>query len=145
MATHSSVPAWRIPGTGWAAVYGVAKSRTRLKRLSRSSSSSSNITYWSGWSRGNLPAFLTGLDLAKAGKEYMTRGHVKQELLGTWTLGGLSCLQSWLSGKMTIMLIVAMMRALQVWIITCLHVGFPGDSVVKNPPANAGDVGLIPG
>ena len=27
MATHSSVPAWRIPGTGawWAAVYGVAQ------------------------------------------------------------------------------------------------------------------------
>ena len=23
--------------------------------------------------------------------------------------------------------------------------GFPGDSVVKNPTANAGDVGLIPG
>ena len=23
--------------------------------------------------------------------------------------------------------------------------GFPGDSVVKNPPANARDVGLIPG
>ena len=23
--------------------------------------------------------------------------------------------------------------------------GFPGDSVIKNPPANAGDVGLIPG
>ena len=34
MATHSSVLAWRIPGTGgawWAAVYGVAQSRTRLK------------------------------------------------------------------------------------------------------------------
>ena len=32
MATHSSVLAWRIPGTGtwWAAVYGVAQSRTRL-------------------------------------------------------------------------------------------------------------------
>ena len=33
MATHSSVLAWRIPGTGgawWAAVYGVAKSWTRL-------------------------------------------------------------------------------------------------------------------
>ena len=31
MATHSSVLAWRIPGTGgawWAAVYGVAQSRT---------------------------------------------------------------------------------------------------------------------
>ena len=23
--------------------------------------------------------------------------------------------------------------------------GYPGDSVVKNPPANAGDTGLIPG
>ena len=42
MATHSSVLAWRIPGTGgawWAAIYGVAQSRTRLKRLSSSSSS----------------------------------------------------------------------------------------------------------
>ena len=40
MATHSSVLAWRIPGTGeaWrAAVYGVAQSRTRLKCLSSSS------------------------------------------------------------------------------------------------------------
>ena len=43
MATHSSVLAWRIPGTGgawWATIYGVAESRTRLKRLSSSSSSS---------------------------------------------------------------------------------------------------------
>ena len=34
MATHSSVLAWRIPGTGeawWAAVYGVTQSRTQLK------------------------------------------------------------------------------------------------------------------
>ena len=33
MAPHSSVLAWRIPGTGgalWAAVYGVSQSRTRL-------------------------------------------------------------------------------------------------------------------
>ena len=41
MATHSSVLAWRIPGTGepdgLPAVYGVAQSRTRLKRLSSSS------------------------------------------------------------------------------------------------------------
>ena len=40
-ATHSSVLAWRIPGTGgacWAAVYGVAQSQTRLKQLSSSSS-----------------------------------------------------------------------------------------------------------
>ena len=42
MATHSSVLAWRNPGTGggawWAAVYGVAQGRTRLKQLSSSSS-----------------------------------------------------------------------------------------------------------
>ena len=41
MATHSSVIAWRIPGTGepWrAALYGVTQSRTQLKRLSSSSS-----------------------------------------------------------------------------------------------------------
>ena len=45
MATHSSVLAWRIPGTGepgWAAIYGVAWSQTRLKRFS-SSSRSSNV------------------------------------------------------------------------------------------------------
>ena len=37
MATHSSVLAWRIPGTvkpGGAAIYGVAQSRTQLMRLS---------------------------------------------------------------------------------------------------------------
>ena len=42
MATHSSVIAWRIPGTG--SLVGcrlwVAQSQTRLKRLSSSSSSS---------------------------------------------------------------------------------------------------------
>ena len=39
MATHSSVLAWSILGTGaWrAAVYGVAQSRTRLEQLSSSS------------------------------------------------------------------------------------------------------------
>ena len=39
MATHSSALAWRIPGMGawWAAVYGVAQSRTPLKQLSSSS------------------------------------------------------------------------------------------------------------
>ena len=43
MATHSSVLAWRIPGTGESgglpAVYGIAQSQTRLKRLSSSSRS----------------------------------------------------------------------------------------------------------
>ena len=39
MATHSSILAWRIPGTGawWAAIYGVTHSRTRLMWLSSSS------------------------------------------------------------------------------------------------------------
>ena len=35
-ATHSSIPAWRIPGTeepGRATVHGVAKSRTRRSKL----------------------------------------------------------------------------------------------------------------
>ena len=48
MATHSSVLAWRIPGTGgalWAAVYGIAQSRTRLKRLSSSSSSNTPLQH----------------------------------------------------------------------------------------------------
>ena len=32
MATHSSILAWRIPGTGawWAAIFGVTQSQTRL-------------------------------------------------------------------------------------------------------------------
>jgi len=41
MATHSSVLAWKIPGTeepGGLPSMGVAQSRTRLKRLSSSSS-----------------------------------------------------------------------------------------------------------
>ena len=41
MATHSGVLAWRIPGTEnlVGCVYGVARSRTRLARLSSSSGS----------------------------------------------------------------------------------------------------------
>ena len=42
MAAHSSILAWRIPGTeepGWAAIHGVAQNQTRLKQLSSSSSS----------------------------------------------------------------------------------------------------------
>ena len=47
MATHSSVLAWRIPGMrepgGLPDVYGVTQSRTRLKRLSSSSSSKDSV------------------------------------------------------------------------------------------------------
>ena len=43
-ATHSSILAWRIPGTGawWAAVYGDAQSRTRLTWLNSSTSRNNN-------------------------------------------------------------------------------------------------------
>ena len=46
MATHCSVLAWRIPGTGSlvGCLYGVAQSRTRLKRLSSSSRSKFEIS-----------------------------------------------------------------------------------------------------
>ena len=49
MATHSSVLAWRIPGTGgawWAAIYGVAQSRTPLKWLSSSSAHAGLQDIW---------------------------------------------------------------------------------------------------
>ena len=47
MATHSSVLAWRIPGTGEPSglPYGVAQSQTRLKRLSSSSSSMHSLQF----------------------------------------------------------------------------------------------------
>ena len=63
MATHSSVLAWRIPGTGgawWAAVYGVAQSQTRLKQLSSSSSSMLNAVVPGGAVVKNVPANLRG-------------------------------------------------------------------------------------
>ena len=37
------------------------------------------------------------------------------------------------------------MRGLQILNLNLYLVGFPGGSVVKNLPANAGDMGLIPG
>ena len=63
MATHSRVLAWRIPGTEewWASVYGVTQSQTRLKRLSRSSSS---------WRRDRLPTLVfLGFPGGSAGRE----------------------------------------------------------------------------
>ena len=49
MAAHSSVLAWRIPGTGEpGGLHGVAQGRTWLKRLSSSSSSASFLNYFRG-------------------------------------------------------------------------------------------------
>ena len=33
----------------------------------------------------------------------------------------------------------------KIWCVSFAFGGFPGDSVVKNPPANAGDLSSIPG
>ena len=66
MATHSSVLAWRNPrdgGAWWAAVYGVAQSRTRLKRLSSSSSSSSRAKYTSNGKEPTLHPLVRTLSL----------------------------------------------------------------------------------
>ena len=35
--------------------------------------------------------------------------------------------------------------ALLTWSLKNYNMGFPGGTVVKNPPANAGDTGLSPG
>ena len=46
VATHSSVPAWRIPGTGEPGglpIYGVTQSRTRLKPAMFSSENTGNF------------------------------------------------------------------------------------------------------
>ena len=57
MATHSSILAWRIPGTG-DAVYRVAQSRTQLKLLSSSSSSSrGRVSKVFRWETGETKAF----------------------------------------------------------------------------------------
>ena len=63
MEAHSSVLAWRIPGTRgawWAAVYGVARSRTWLKRLSSSSSQQQGFRKDCGlWFLSNLTIMVT--------------------------------------------------------------------------------------
>ena len=37
------------------------------------------------------------------------------------------------------------MQQPKTWRFTIIDLGFPAGSVVKNPPANAGDLGSIPG
>ena len=77
MATHSSVLAWRIPGTGepGGLLSMGSQSRTRLKRLS-SSSSSGKLLYNSGssawcfvmtWGGGGMGWYVAG----SRGRGYM--------------------------------------------------------------------------
>jgi len=71
MATHSSILAWRIPGMGawWAAVYGVAQSRTWLKWLSSSSSSKrpsrTNTKKWCPFIIGDWNAKVQSQEISK--------------------------------------------------------------------------------
>ena len=49
MATHSSIPAWRIPmdrGAWWAAVHRVTRTWTRLKRLGMDYSFQTELRVW---------------------------------------------------------------------------------------------------
>ena len=87
MSTHSSVLAWRIPGTEepwWAAVYGVAQIRTKLKWLSRSSSimSAKNIDKKYGnmliWRLRNF-IFFHGLHIQKV------KEREEKYRFGSWT------------------------------------------------------------
>ena len=82
--TTYRVLAWRIPGMGawWAAVYGVAQSRTRLKRLS-SSSSSNAVGFMGTWIYPNLmkldtlnACILYQLYLNKTVKNYFIRNKI---------------------------------------------------------------------
>ena len=59
MATHSSVLAWRIPGTG-AAVYGAAQSRALLKRFSSSSINDLGVPWWLSSKKSTCNAGATG-------------------------------------------------------------------------------------
>ena len=61
MASYSSVLAWRIPGMEepwWAALYGVAQSRTRLKRCSSSGKTAfRNLSYERARKHPLVPSF----------------------------------------------------------------------------------------
>jgi len=79
MATHSSVLAWRTPGTGawWAAIYGVTQSWTWLMWLSSSSSSSSSPKWTNSCIINKVCSLFTKGWSGRKGSE---------EMLGDWVL-----------------------------------------------------------
>ena len=44
----------------------------------------------------------------------------------------------------TVQLLIFVIHLITTLVLQEWPLGFPGDSVLKNPPANAGDTGLIP-
>ena len=112
----------RDGGAWWAAVYGVTQSRTRLKRLS-SNSSSTRIT------------LLNTLSL-------FIHSFYKQCLHCTTYQTSFKIAQKWLSAYIPMIGAVCLQQTPLVSSLSFLV--FPNGSLVKNLPANAGDVASIP-
>ena len=159
-ATHSSILAWRIPWT----VHGVAKSQTRLSSFHFGAFT--RVTFKPEGSKERTPNARVSLLLGPGGKllekdlELML-GH---QDAGSWLLldHSASPQMHWTSrcvgeGLGSILCYWhGVIREMQfgMWqsLCTALNISsgrgrwvFPGVPVVKNPAANAGNTGLIPG
>ena len=117
----------RDGGAWWVAVYGVAQSRTWLKWLSSSSSSSYLQSHNFLWKTNQCDLFSSCTTNLKCMPLRYVQGC--WSLIGWGLLVGLSIPMG--SGSAT-----------EAWRRRC---GMPWCSVVENPPANAQDMGLIPG
>ena len=102
MATHSSVLAWRIPGMEepgglppmglhrvghdwWAAAYRVAQSRTRLKRLS-SSSSMHTQGFPGGTVIKNLPANAGDMGFIPSWEDHLEKDTATHSSILAWKI-----------------------------------------------------------
>ena len=128
MATHSSTLAWQI---SWTEEPGRLQSRTRLKRLSSSSSSRLGKNSDSG---GNGGISMVGLGANKGPGLTSRMPYIRAE--GHWVTQGLgACVLAWLT----------MQTFNKRWNNKeMVFLGFPAGSVVKNLPAKAGDTASIP-
>ena len=139
----------RDRGAWWAAVYGVAQSRTQLMWLSSSSSSPLlgpinlflHLPSWLGW----------GWCCREKPKEPFSQGTVWNMNVGPEVLdftfevknhGNMDC-YSWPH------LSLKLLRQRELWVhlylFSSTHMGFPDDSVIKYLPSDAGDMSFIPG
>ena len=100
----------RDDGAWWASIYGVAQSRTRLKRLSSS--------------RGSWKCFFFGQNKKEVKKKRKKKQGKK------------------ISGSFIDSIAIYLVRNAMLKITSW---DFPGGPVVKNPPVNEGNTGLIPG
>ena len=136
MATHSSVLAWRIPdmGASWAAVYGVAQSWTRLKRLSSSSSSKNSWNLFQNHS--NITSYLLII-------LYTSMKHLHITPLSLFSASLLLC-------KFPIRVFIkqfSFFQTLNFYLVLGYSwlMDFPGGSDSEESACNAGAPGSIPG